>query len=314
MLYSKGISRVHLELTNKCNAVCPLCPRRTFPVYKPTEITLINFKLFFSVEFLKTLTDFSFCGNFGEPTLCKDIIPIHEYIHSVNPKIRFSISTNGGTKDKRFWYHLGHFYSQIKETKSFVKFCIDGLENTNHIYRRNVNWDSLMENVKAFNYTGAFSEWSFIPFKHNQHQFEIIKQRYKALGFSSLHIRPCRKLSKKDEHLRHYRSGLDVVHIEKVEDDFLASCQRPVSDAPQSLRCVARQKREIYVDTFGNVFPCCWYGTIAPDKVESRFSLFHNSLDTILSNSFFDHEVTDTWNDSNSKCNSCCWSLCKEYY
>ncbi len=314
MLYSHGVQRVHLELTNKCNAACPLCPRKSLPPTKFTEVTLQNFKLFFPKKFLETLTDFNFCGNFGEPTLCRDIIPIHQYIHDINPRIRFNISTNGAAGSLEFWQELGEFYASIKETKSSVKFCIDGLEDTNHLYRVNVPWPALYNHFTIFNSTGALSEWSFIPFKHNQHEFEKIRLLYKLWGFSSLHVRHCRKVSPKDAHMFTYQKNGRPFTIHPTDDPFFLSFQRTVSNASQSDRCIARQKREIYVDCFGNVFPCCWYGTIRPENVEPRFSLFHNSISKILKNSFFDHEVTDTWNQPDSKCNSCCWSLCKEYY
>lgn len=314
MLYENGIERIHLELTNKCNASCPLCPRRTYNPKKLTEVTLGNFKLFFPKSFLQQITHFSFCGNFGEPTLCKDILKIHEYIYSCNPNTCFNISTNGGARNVDFWSQLGKFYADIKDTKSSVKFCIDGLEDTNHLYRVNISWKLLMQHVAAFNSSGAISEWSFIPFKHNQHQFEEIQRLYKQLGFSILHLRHCRPINDKDRHLFSYRHNNQTITLESTDDPFFIGFQREVSNAPQGMRCVARQKRELYVDCCGNVFPCCWYGTQDPTTVDPRFSLFHQSIDSILSNSFFDFEVTDTWKICDSKCNSWCWSLRSTYY
>ena len=62
-----------------------------------------------------------------------------------NNKIKIEIHTNGGARNVEFWENLGKL-SKIAGKNILVIFSVDGLEDTNHIYRRNVKWDKLKEN------------------------------------------------------------------------------------------------------------------------------------------------------------------------
>ena len=48
--------------------------------------------------------------------------------------------TNGANQTKKFWQNLS---ARLTEEDT-VEFSIDGLEDTNHLYRKNSNWQSIM--------------------------------------------------------------------------------------------------------------------------------------------------------------------------
>ena len=50
-----------------------------------------------------------------------------------------------------------------------VIFSLDGLEDTNHIYRVGVQFKKVMENTQAFINAGASAHWDMLVFKHNKH-------------------------------------------------------------------------------------------------------------------------------------------------
>ena len=64
-------------------------------------------------------------------------------------------------------------------------FGIDGLEDTNHIYRRNVDWDRLQKNFRAYIKAGGDAGWQFIVFPWNEHQIEEARQRSLDEGFAT---------------------------------------------------------------------------------------------------------------------------------
>ena len=64
-----------------------------------------------------------------------------------------------------------------------VIFAIDGLEDTNHLYRVNTNFNKIMENAKAFINAGGLARWDFIAFAHNEHQIEEAKALAEQMGF-----------------------------------------------------------------------------------------------------------------------------------
>jgi hypothetical protein len=44
------------------------------------------------------------------------------------------------------------------------------LEDTNHLYRENVEWKKIMENARAFISAGGTAHWDMLIFDHNKHQ------------------------------------------------------------------------------------------------------------------------------------------------
>ena len=177
------INALHIELTNACNAGCPQCSRFIVGTAKnanPSSISIEDFKKWFSIDFVSKLEEVMITGNQGDPIMCKDLIPIVKYIIECSPSTFLHISTNGGVRDTKFWAELGQL---VKGTDSRIVFGIDGLRDTNHLYRRNVDWDRLMLNASTFIENGGKATWQFILFKHNEHQIEEAKKLAKDMGF-----------------------------------------------------------------------------------------------------------------------------------
>ena len=63
-------------------------------------------------------------------------------------------------------------------------FSIDGLEDTNHIYRVGVQFKKIMENAKAYIDTGASAHWDMLVFDHNKHQVDECRQLADTMGFT----------------------------------------------------------------------------------------------------------------------------------
>ena len=146
------------------------------------EISLGQFTSWFKPEFLRQVQLMLFCGVHGDPCVAQDTLEITEYIIKSSPNTKILFNTNGGMRNPSWWSKLG---ALIKHDEShWVTFSIDGLEDTNHLYRRNVKWDKLMSNVKAFIAAGGRAHWDFLIFKHNEHQIEEARQLANTLGFS----------------------------------------------------------------------------------------------------------------------------------
>lgn len=181
----------HIELTTKCNSACPLCPRFVYgtphlnPRIRLKELSLKDIKQWFSVDFIQKIGSINFCGNFGDPISCKDMYPIVEYFHKSNPNIKIEIRTNGGMQSEKMWKKLGNL-SKFSKRKLKVIFSVDGDEETNELYRRNVKWDILTRNIKAYTKAGGIAWQEFLIFNHNQHQLEDIQILSKSLGIETI--------------------------------------------------------------------------------------------------------------------------------
>ena len=125
---------------------------------------------------------------------------------------------------------------------TIVVFGIDGLSDTNHIYRKNVNWSKLEENYKTFIDHGGKAIWQFIVFEHNKHQLSQAKKISKIEKFLAFN----EKYSERENH--------EVVEIKKknIEHDFI-KCKATYFNE--------ELEKSFFIDVNGTVWPCCWMGT-----------------------------------------------------
>ena len=187
------VKLLHIELTNFCNAACPFCPRFVDatdilrPDIKLDQMTIEQFKEWFPQEVLIDVSRILFCGTHGDPMMARDLLDIVRYIRETAPHLNIMFITNGGMRKPEFWSELGNLL-KVRPAGS-VTFSIDGLEDTNHLYRRNVKWDILIDNVKAYTDTGANASWDFLTFKHNEHQLQEAEALSKELKIKNFLVK-----------------------------------------------------------------------------------------------------------------------------
>jgi len=87
---------IHFEITNRCQASCPMCSRNYHgglenPLIENRDWTVEDFKTIASDKVLNQLNGFYFCGNFGDPIINDDLIEMIEHAVSVNPKLNIRV-------------------------------------------------------------------------------------------------------------------------------------------------------------------------------------------------------------------------------
>ena len=117
-----NINTIHLEVTNKCQASCPMCARNlqggtTNPFLKESEISFEDFVRWLSPGFVSQLDKLYMCGNLGDPIIAKDTVKIFEYCREHNTNIQLSMNTNGSARDSAFWKRL----AELKVTVDFLR-------------------------------------------------------------------------------------------------------------------------------------------------------------------------------------------------
>lgn len=177
-MYYKHINQIHIEVTDRCNAECPACPRshgggQVMPYVKNQELGLKYFHLL-GKDFISKIRKWNFCGTKGDPASAQELFEILDYILECNPETEIDIRTNGGARNTKFWQRVGERFRPTRG-RARVVWSIDGWGDTNEVYRRNVKWDKLYANLMTYIKTGAQSKWEFSHFAHNEKDVEIVE-------------------------------------------------------------------------------------------------------------------------------------------
>lgn len=229
----KDLTAMHLEITTRCNAACPMCPRHIGqgsdinPILPMTEITLEQFKSWFSPEYLKQMRRIYSCGNYGDPIAARDTLEIYKYIRECNDKVGLVIHTNGSARPAAWWEELATIMNGGPDGSrdDYVIFSVDGLWDTNHLYRRNTNFEKIYENMKAYTAAGGKARWDYIVFEHNEHQVEEAKKIADELGFHFFNVKKTTRWNSFDKDGRGqydvYKDGV-VTHTlrQPVNEEF----------------------------------------------------------------------------------------------
>jgi MoaA/NifB/PqqE/SkfB family radical SAM enzyme len=272
-MYPQNITEVHIELTDKCQASCPMCARnvnggqaRNF--VGNFEITLDKFKQWFPQDFLSKLNHFYACGNYGDPIIAQDCLEIFSYIRSVSPHCYLGIHTNGSARPVEWWEDLARSVSG----NHMCTFGIDGFEESHVLYRRGTSWKKIIENAKAFINAGGNAEIDCLVFKHNQHEVVEFEKQMLDIGFKKINFKYTKRfydmthfpVEDKKGNVEYYlepaiqESVIEFLPLEKISKD-ISIWETVVESSTLKPKCI--EKNEIYVDARGNVFPCCWIGS-----------------------------------------------------
>jgi MoaA/NifB/PqqE/SkfB family radical SAM enzyme len=301
----ENIKSIHLELTSKCQARCPMCPRRINggminPLFNITEINLETFKVWFPATFITQLNDILLCGNLGDPIIAQDTLEILEYVKKINPNIHLSMHTNGSARTKQWWQRLA-------KTGVSITFGIDGLNDTHHLYRIGTDWARIIENATAFIDAGGQAEWHMLVFKHNEHQVDACRELSEQLKFKNFSVKHTSRFTEEKFHVLD-DEGRTIHMLEPTERSIqmIPKVKAAMVDTtPKSIHCKAKQSNQLYIAADGTISPCCWldFSWILP-KQDSRIDymdmigLFPNlneqSIEEIVNSGYFE-KIENTW-------------------
>jgi|688.fasta_scaffold21685_6 MoaA/NifB/PqqE/SkfB family radical SAM enzyme len=269
MLYHfNEIKTIHLEITDSCNAACPMCARNINggednPQLPNTELYLDDVKKIFTPEFIKQLDRLYMCGNYGDPIAARDTLEVFDYFRQCNSRMNLSMHTNGSAKKPEWWSEL----AKVLGKNSYVVFSLDGLEDTNHLYRQNTIWSKIMQNAQAFIDAGGRARWDYIVFEHNEHQVEEARQLSQKMGFEKFQFKKSARFFSnasgmtKDAHQAANRKGTttllkppvdskyrnlaleELSKIDKKTDDTITFVPRKADEA-----FIVQGKQKFYLD------------------------------------------------------------------
>lgn len=315
------IREIHLENTSKCQARCPMCPRRINggpinPFIKLEEIDLELFKKWFPKDFIQQLHSLFMCGNLGDPVVARDTLEIYEYLRSTNSAIRLSMHTNGSARDPEWWMKLAKL--QVR-----VIFGIDGLQDTHQLYRVATDYNKIIQNAQAFITAGGHARWHMLVFAHNEHQINTAKQISIDMGFKEFTVKHTSRF-KKDFHQVIDEQGRPThkLYASSISRDMIPLIESSQKEENPIIVCKAQKYKQLYVSSCGNVSPCCWLDMewIPPmqesridyiDKIGQFPNLHRQTLQEIFDSAYFE-KIESKWSTTGlQECSKQCGSFDK---
>jgi len=272
----EDIKTIHLEVTQNCQASCPMCDRNMNgkginPHINLDELSLLDCVDIFPPEFIKQLDTMYMCGNLGDPIVAKDTLEIFEYFRSHNPNMWLSMNTNAGAKNEEWWRQLAEVFGRM----GAVIFSVDGLRDTNHLYRQGVVWDNVERNMRAFIDAGGRARWDYLIFEHNQHQVEEAEALANEWGCEKFMKKKTGRFitqdsKKKESHQAVNRKGKETQELKKPDAKYLnkALSKQDViinkygtMDAyydAAPIVCKVKKENSLFITAEGLALPCCW--------------------------------------------------------
>jgi len=264
------LKNIHLEISNNCQASCPMCIRNIHGGIKNDLVKINNwsfdlYKTAINEQVLKQIDKIYFCGNFGDPILNNDLPKMCEYTKSVNPAIVLRIHTNGSLRDTSWWRDLVN----VLPKDHGVVFALDGLEDTHHLYRIGTDFNKIINNATAFIQAGGKAEWAFIRFKHNEHQVEQARELAASLGFEVFTTKDSSRFLletkfpvwDKNKQTTHYLEPSNYSEIKFIDRSILKTYKEQIKNTV--IDCFVKKEREIYLDAFGHLMPCCYLSSVS---------------------------------------------------
>ena len=244
------------------------------PLLVLSDWSIDDFKKILPVDLIQQLDHILFCGNLGDPMINDDLLEMCKYSRRSNKKIAINIHTNGGARKASWWAEL----AKILSTDHNVFFAIDGLEDTHSLYRIGTDYNTIIRNAKSFIEAGGNATWVFLKFAHNEHQVEEAEMRAKEYGFKKFSMKstvrfvgePRFEVFDKNGNLRYYLEPPSDNKTNYISKEVIDNFNDIVLNS--NISCYVQNSKEVYIDAYKRLSPCCYMGAIPTHHQTSDIS------------------------------------------
>lgn len=329
-LQKNEIEQFTVELTTKCNAGCPMCSRynESWDTRAPNkQLPMIDFDLnvfknFFTPGVMSTTKKFLFNGKFGEPLIHPKFLEFVRYIKD-NSNCKIMSHTNASLRSINWWRELGSMLGK----DDIIVFNIDGLINTNPIYRQRTDFIKIMQNAQAFIGAGGIADWEFLVFKHNEHQVDEAKRLAEEMGFRRFTVRKTSRFKDKDSFSYTDINGNSAKIYPTIKPEYRYDYEGNYLSGevpPETLciKCDWKTQRKMFVSMTHRLWPCSYISEYYPElpgfntmnEIKKRHGTTFNditkhTLEEILEHEFFSSELETAWKTGKNITKEC-WKKC----
>jgi MoaA/NifB/PqqE/SkfB family radical SAM enzyme len=309
--YTQYPRTLQLEISSNCNINCLGCVRTDRFSYNMKGNPDIPKNNFLSLETFKdviyspaagSVQEVQFCGTIDDPLMHPNFLDMVSLLKE--KQIRTIIHTNASLRTPEYFKKLASVL------RGKVQFSIDGLQETNHLYRRGSNWNKIMENAKAFIAAGGHAQWQYIEFPWNEKDTQAAKELAIAMGFKSFKYRRDRSGTpspgKYEENINFSKRIASLSwkeYVSKLEQQQIG----------KDIECFSQEDGMYFIGYDAKVWPCCflhnakWNSAGKYEEAQLRYSknygddwnsLLSHSFEEIVNHKFYTEDLTDSWNST----------------
>lgn len=274
------IKSLHLEITDRCQAACPQCPRtnltngKQYEWIKNIDLTLDDVKTIFPDLVIKDIKKIVVGGNFGDPVISKHFIPIIEYFFSCNSNLMIRVSTNGSFYNEEWWKKLAEKFSKFNFK---VVFAIEGIDQITHsFYRRGTDYEKVFNNARSFINAGGNAKAFCLVYEHNENTIDEIKEKNESINLETSFLSTERfwkenylNFNYKNKSYVLKKTNLDLKNNDEIEGALNYNA---------SISCFSKNDNHIYVDCNGFVSPCCFLGAYLYITNSKKFHISNSNF------------------------------------
>ncbi|MCP3687777.1 MAG: hypothetical protein GY784_05120 [Gammaproteobacteria bacterium] len=253
--FGTEVKSFNLEITNKCTLGCLECPRTKNP-WVLKNLTDLPLELIQEIFPLDKSADFAgmkinLCGAHGDCIYHKQFHDVISYLKQVG--FHILVETNGSYKTQAWWERS----CSILGDGDSVIFSVDGLQDTNPLYRTHSDWNSIMTAMKICG-PRVKTNWKFIVFKHNEHQLDEARQLAESLKIHSITFKKSGRFREVDELAPEDTAfiGTTAQNRRKVTEYLDGKCSMAEFDDDVSIRQRCFSGKDIAITARGYLFSC----------------------------------------------------------
>ena len=317
------IKSIQIDHTSRCNCMCPQCARVSEGIVNPRmpidELTVEDYKVIFPSTIIKQVELITQCGNYGDIVASNTILDCLEWLRENGSTAHINIMTNGSARNMDWWKRL----ASIIGLNGRVTFSIDGLEDTNHLYRVGAIWNKVIENANTYIENGGRARWDYLIFDHNQHQVEEAEKLAREIGFESFYVKNTSRFINDKNYLTGKVSEEETLKQPTDEKYRSTSSEKFVNIIDKhntwenyinetTIDCKFQKQSALFVDFQARLWPCTWVAApihfakidnIQTKQIHSLMehygttfnSLRHHTLEDVLTHEWFASNLVSSW-------------------
>ncbi len=249
------VKSFNLEITNRCTLACPECFRTNNPWIKQ-NLTDLPLSVLENVFPLADRDQFkglriNLCGAYGDCIYHREFHNVIRYLKTAG--LTLCVETNGSHRKPGWWEKT----CEILDQNDVINFSVDGLEDTNHIYRINARWQDIITAMKLCASKVPVT-WKFILFSHNEHQVEEAKALAKEIGVRDLTFKKSGRFRQEDPLAPRNDDYIGVVTRNRRIIQGLIDSNISTNDFDRQVSI--KQKclfgKDLAITAFGHLYPC----------------------------------------------------------